>query len=93
MWMTEEKDGIHFPILLCILLLAARLLHQGTANAGPVEKVGMKQMVRLGSESEEIWNCVRLNRREMMRTLSICLYFGIVLSSGRSGRSSSSAIA
>ena len=92
MGMAEEKDGIHFPILLYILLLAARLLHKRTANAGPVEKVKMKQMVRLRSESE-VWNCVRLNRREMMRTLSICLYFGIVLSSGRSGRSSSSAIA
>ena len=92
MEMTEEKDGIHFPILLYILLLAARLLHKGTANARPVEKVRMKQMVRLRSESE-VWNCVRLNGREMMRTLSICLCFGIVLSSGRSGRSSSSAIA
>ena len=93
MGMTEEKDRIHFPILLYILLLAARLLHKGTANAGPVEKVRVKQIVRLRSESEEVWNFVCLNRREMMRTLSICLYFGIVLSSGRSGRSSSSAIA
>ena len=64
MGMTEEKDGIHFPILLRILLLAARLLHQGTANDEPVEKVSMKQMARLRSEIEEVWNCVRLNRRE-----------------------------
>ena len=54
MGMTEEKYGIHFPILLCILLLAARLLHKGIANAGPVEKMRMKQMARLRSESEEI---------------------------------------
>jgi len=75
------------------LLFAARLLHKGAANAGPVEKVRMEQMMSLRSESEEVWNCIRPNWREMMRTLSICLYFGIVLSSGRSGRSSSSAIA